>query len=416
MRILLAEDSASERVKLSGLLTTWGYDVYEAADGVEAWDLFEQHGFSFVLSDWQMPEIDGIELTKRIREKEDTGIVYIVLLTARSAIADVVTAMEYGADAFLTKPAVPDELRARIQAGERILRLEKKLERRNQQLMDAQTLLFEAEKLEGIAQLAAGMAHEINNPLSIVSGSLDNFALAFGSLFRLAESAEAVLPDLGESQPEIAARLESAIEQCGLAWLVESTPRLLGAAQTGIHRVRDIVTQLRTFAHHDQAQVDRIDAVKAVDTAIQMLNAELESSRVTVELVCGEVPLITCSPARLNQAIYNVLRNAIQASPPESVVDVSVQSGGVQSGSEVILIRVEDRGPGIPAELVSRVFEPFFTSREVGTGRGLGLSFSHRIIQDHRGSIICSARPGGGTVFEISVPVSQDEPESSDSE
>ena len=198
-KILVAEDSLVERVKLSGLLSSWGYDVFEAADGVEAWKTFEEHKFSIVLTDWQMPKLDGIELTQRIRRKENTGIVYIVLLTARSASADAIKAMNFGADAFLTKPALPDELRARIQAGERILRLEKKLQQRSRELMDAQARLFEAEKLEGIAQLAAGMAHEINNPLSVVSGSLDNFSLTFDALFELADLCQQALPRLRDT-------------------------------------------------------------------------------------------------------------------------------------------------------------------------------------------------------------------------
>ena len=211
-------------------------------------------------------------------------------------------------------------------------------------------------------------------------------------------------PDCGTLHPELAAAVDEWIARSGLEWQRQSTPRLLKSAQTGIHRVRDIVTQLRSFIHHDQAQVARIDPVESIRTTIQMLNAELTSARVTVRLTADDVSRLTCRPARLNQAIYNVLRNAIQASPPEGVVDIRVLER-----DEQIVVRIEDQGPGIPAAVVSRIFEPFFTSREVGSGRGLGLSFTQRVIQDHQGNIVCFARTNGGTVFEISLPVHQDE-------
>ena len=127
MRVLLAEDSVTTRAALAGMLSSWGFDVCQAVDGMQAWHAFEEEVFPIVLTDWQMPEVDGLELIRRIRAKENTGFVYTILLTARSSVSDVVSGIDQGADAYLVKPANPDELRARIRAGIRIVQLERRL-------------------------------------------------------------------------------------------------------------------------------------------------------------------------------------------------------------------------------------------------------------------------------------------------
>lgn len=399
MRVLLAEDSVTMRTALAGMLSKWGFEVHQVPDGAQAWEAFEQQVFPIVLTDWQMPEVDGLELIRRIRDKEDTGFVYTILLTARSATSDVVWGMDHGADAYLVKPADPDELRARIQAGVRILQLENRLERRRQQLEDARTQVFEAEKLAGIGQLAAGMAHEVNNPIAIVSGNLDIFTSGIGSLLEVLDAWEQARPQLAATQPDLLKTIDDTAAGHDLAWLRESLPGYLESTQANVQRVRDIIRRLQDFSWHDKAQLDRIDPVHSVNTTIEVLSSELARTRVTVATDFETVPVVTCHPARFNQAVYNVLHNAIQASSADDVVDVSIHPD-----DDGIVIRIADRGPGIPDEYRSRIFQPFFTTRDVGTGIGLGLSFSHRVFKEVGGSISCAARPDGGTVFEIRLP------------
>lgn len=404
MRILLAEDSVTMRTALAGMLSKWGFDVHQVPDGAQAWEEFDRQVFPIVLTDWQMPEMDGLELIRRIRAKENTGFVYTILLTARSATSDVVWGMDHGADAYLVKPADPDELRARIQAGVRILQLEQKLERRRQQLQDARTQVFEAEKLAGIGQLAAGMAHEVNNPIAIVSGNLDIFSNGISALLAVLDAWEQARPLVAAEHPELLRMVDEKSALNDLPWLRDSLPRYLESTQANVQRVRDIIRRLQDFSWHDKAQLDRIDPVQAVNTTIEVLGSELARTGVTIVSDFEEVPAVTCHPARFNQAIYNVLHNAIQASSSEDSVDVAI--GPAPDG---ILIRISDRGPGIPEEYRSRIFQPFFTTRDVGTGIGLGLSFSHRVFKEAGGSISCSPRPEGGTVFEIRLPTSDDD-------
>src|SRR5205085_582436 len=148
------------------------HDVTAATTGGEAWRLFEAGTFPLVVSDWMMPEMDGPELVRRIRDCPRPGYVYVILLTARTQKADVVQGMEAGADDFVTKPFDREELRVRVRAGERIVKLEHTLAEQNKALREAQAALVQSEKLAGLGRLAAGMAHEINNPIAYVSNNL----------------------------------------------------------------------------------------------------------------------------------------------------------------------------------------------------------------------------------------------------
>jgi two-component system NtrC family sensor kinase len=401
MRVLLAEDSVTTRTALAGMLSSWGFDVCQAVDGLQAWNSFEKEVFPIVLTDWQMPEVDGLELIRRIRAKEDTGFVYTILLTARSSVSDVVSGIDQGADAYLVKPANPDELRARIRAGVRIVQLERRLERRRQELEDVRTQIFDAEKLAGVGQLAAGMAHEVNNPIAVVSGNIDIFSKAIHSLLDMLDAWEQSRPHIAVAQPELLQSIDALAVTHDLPWLRSTLPTYLDSTHTNVQRVKDIISRLQEFSWHDKARVDQIDPVQALETTIDVLGAELARAQVSVETSFSAVPLLTCHPARFNQAIYNVLRNAIQASGINDSVDIST----AEVDSHVV-IQIADRGPGIPAKDRTRIFQPFFTTRDVGAGPGLGLSFSHRVIREAGGSISCAPRADSGTVFEIRIPVS----------
>jgi len=284
------------------------------------------------------------------------------------------------------------------------VQLEQRLERRRQELEDARTQVFEAEKLAGIGQLAAGMAHEVNNPIAVVSGNLDIFAKAIHSLLAVLDGWEQGRSRLEDEQPELLKTIDELATTHDLPWLRSSLPAYLESTQTNVHRVRDIISRLQEFSWRDKARLDQIDPVQAMQTTIDVLGAELARAQVSITPSFQSVPPLTCHPARFNQVIYNVLRNAIQASEVYDTVEVCISEQ-----NEQVIICVADRGPGIPAEDRTRIFEPFFTTRDVGAGPGLGLSFSQRVIREAGGSIRCAPRPDGGTVFEIRIPVSEPE-------
>jgi len=172
MKLLIADDEAISRRLLQSYLERWGHEVVAAQNGAEAWQLFAAGDFPIVISDWVMPELDGVELIRRIRASQRPGYVYTMLVTSKSQKEDLVEGMEVGADDFVTKPFDRDELRVRLRAGERIIQLEQNLAEQNRALREAQAALIQSEKLASLGQLAAGMAHEINNPIAYVTNNV----------------------------------------------------------------------------------------------------------------------------------------------------------------------------------------------------------------------------------------------------
>lgn len=400
MKVLLAEDSLTMRRALASHLQKWQYEVIEAADGAAAWQAFQDEHFELVLTDWMMPEMDGLELIRRIRRCERTEYVYIVLLTARSENEDLVHAMEAGADDFLGKPCNPKELKVRLAAGERILALEHRLLDQNRQLQNAQAALIQSEKLAGVAQLAAGMAHEINNPIAFVANNLAVLQRDVRGLMDLVTQFVASRPLLESVAPEAAGQLESLEAECDLPWMEENLPQLFQSSSDGLARVRRIVENLRDFAHLDEAEWDDMDVSRALEATMEVLTPEFESRQLTVSRQIDDGLVVHCRPAKIKQVFHGILLNAAQASQPGQEIDVTA----VQEDDQV-LVRISDQGSGIDRETLAHMFEPFYTTRSVGSGRGLGLAVSYGIIRQHGGKIEVSSTPGEGSVFEVRLPV-----------
>ena len=399
MKVLLAEDGMTMRLLLSAQLESWGYEVTIAEDGAAAWREFEQCHFPLVLTDWMMPEVDGLELIRRIRACERSEYVYIILLTARSEREDLVEAMEAGADDFLGKPCNPKELRVRLRAGERIIGLERTLVEKNRQLMEAQTALVQTEKLAGVGQLAAGMAHEINNPIAIVSNNLAVLERDVQALFRLVDLYGESLPTIEQADEQLATRLRAAEKDCDSRWLRENLSHLFRSSLDGLARVRAIVKNLRDFAHVDEAEVGEMDVVAAVDSVLGILTFDCEAKQLTIRKHFDCEPSIHGQPARINQVLHSILLNAIQASEPSGLIEVGVS----EMGSSVC-IAVTDHGGGMDETIQRHVFEPFFTTRPVGSGKGLGLAICYGIVRQHGGSIEFESAPGKGTTFRVILP------------
>jgi signal transduction histidine kinase len=393
MKVLIAEDDPISRRLLQGHLEKWGHVVTAAADGEEAWRLFQQGSYPLVISDWIMPSIDGPELVRRIRADQRPGYVYVILLTAKAQKADVVQGMEAGADDFVAKPFDHEELRVRVRQGERIVRLEHTLEERNLLLREAQAAVVQHEKMASLGRVAAGMAHEINNPIAYVGNNL-------AVLRRDMLAALAVLDAYRQGRAAEATGLEAAMD---LTFFRDNFDRMCDKSLEGLQRVRDIVKNLRDFARLDEAEFADADLNAAMASAVEILRHEISKKEIRMVTQFEPLPLLSCHPGKINQVFLNLLSNAIQASAPGGVVEARTR---VDADKEIV-IEIVDHGTGIPPEFLPRLFEPFFTTKPVGQGTGLGLSVSFGIIRDHGGVIEVDTQVGRGSTFRIRLPPGQ---------
>jgi signal transduction histidine kinase len=401
MKVLVAEDSMMMQRLLLRSLEKWSYEVSVAGDGEQAWDLFQRDHYPLVLTDWMMPRMDGLELTRRIRASGQPGYVYIILLTARTEKEDLVTAMDAGADDFLTKPFDQEELRVRVREGERIILLERALAEQNRQLRDAQAALVQSEKLASLGQLAAGMAHEINNPVAYVANNLAVLRRDVLALLKVIQKYRSGREVLATAEPKLAADAASLEQACDLEWIEENLPRLFESSLEGLGRVREIVKNLRDFARLDEAELDELDLNAALRSTAKILHHEIDDKQLAVEMDLAPGAKAVCRPQKINQVLYNLLLNAIQASNPQGRILVRTRI----TGDNQAAIEVKDEGCGIEPENRAHLFEPFFTTRPIGRGAGLGLAISYGIVQNHGGAIEVESEPGRGSLFRVLLPL-----------
>ena len=390
MRVLIAEDEPVSRRLLQSYLQKWGYEVTVAQDGDEAWQLFEAGDTPIVITDWMMPGLDGLELIRRIRGAPRTGYVVTILLTARAQKEDLVEGMEAGADDFLTKPFDRDELRVRLRAAERIIGLEQSLAEQNRMLRETQAALVQTEKLASLGRLAAGVAHEINNPIAYVTNNL-------AVLRRDTQAALAALDAYRRGDGAEAARVE---KEADLAYFYQTFARMCDKTLEGLHRVRDIVRNLRDFARLDEAEFKEADLNAAVETTIEIVGFQARERGVRVDTAFEPLPPVLCHPGKVNQVFLNLLVNAIQASEPGGAVVIRTRAEAAG-----VVVEVRDDGCGIRPEHRSKLFEPFFTTKPVGQGTGLGLSVSFGIVRDHGGAIEVESEVGRGSTFRVRLPL-----------
>jgi two-component system, NtrC family, sensor kinase len=399
MKVLVVDDSLVTRRLLRSCLQKWGYEVEEAEDGAQAWEQFQHGDFPLVVTDWLMPGVDGLELIRRIRARALPGYVYIILLTAKSEREDLIAAMDAGADDFLAKPFDADELRVRVREGQRIIGLERTLAEQNRQLRETQAELVERKKLASLGQLAAGMAHEINNPVAIVTGNLAVLDREVQALMELLQAYRRSAKAIAPADSQLAADLARQEEACDLAWIQKNLPRLFAASLEGLSRVRKIVNNLRDFARLDAAALDELDLNAALESTLEVLRRELEARRVSVNARFGSLEPLVCQPAKIHQVFHNLLLNAIQASEPDSTIALHTLAE-----QDHAVIEIQDFGSGIDPTHLPHLFEPFFTTKPIGQGTGLGLAACYGIVRDHGGVITVQSQLGQGSTFRVRLP------------
>ncbi|EGK85322.1 GAF domain-containing protein [Microcoleus vaginatus PCC 9802] len=295
---------------------------------------------------------------------------------------------------------------------ERTQELNEKNERLEQTLRElklTQAQLIQTEKMSSLGQMVAGVAHEINNPVSFIYGNLNPASEYVKDLLKLIELYQ-------QHYPEPADEILEEIETIELEFLSEDLQKLLDSMKVGAERIRDIVLSLRNFSRLDEAQMKSVDIHQGIDSTVMLLQPRLrkEGGRLGIEVIknYSTLPLITCYASQLNQVFMNILTNAIDAllvardCPENSHQQPTITISTEVTDRNSAIIRIADSGPGMSTEVLHKIFDPFFTTKPVGSGTGLGLSISHSIVvSSHGGKLTCVSAPGEGSEFIIEIPI-----------
>jgi len=406
-RILIVDDEEVVRGLFAEYLSQ-NYSCVTASDAQEALELLTREPFALVLTDIQMPGLGGIELLRKITELyADTAV---IIVSGIDRIQRVIDAIRVGASDYIVKPCELDVLALRVErALERrtLLRNARKykqdlelrnaeLARRKAELERLQAQITQTEKMASLGQMAAGVAHELNNPAGFIYSNID---LLKDYVVRLERYLSAVYEvDL---PPEAAARLNEIRKQIDYDNIVGDLSSILTDCYLGAERIRDVVQNLRLFSRLDEADFKWVDLNEGIESTVRLLSLYYKDGRISLCRDYGELPQVNCYAALLNQVWMNLLMNAAQAiGKSNGEVRISTRSQG-----DHVVATFSDTGSGIIPDNVKRIFDPFFTTKPVGEGTGLGLSISHSIIERHGGKIEVKSVLGKGTTFTISIPV-----------
>jgi len=370
-RVLVADDNSDMREYLQRLLSPY-WEIQAVPNGRAALTAALAAPPDLVLSDVMMPELDGVSLLAALRADPRTRTVPVILISARAGEEARLAGLETGVDDYLVKPFAAREVVTRVRTHLEMARVRREAYR---ELQQAQAQLIQAAKMASLGELVAGVAHEINNPLS--------FTLAH--VTTVERSLAAIKPSW-RPEPALAPHWERANSR-------------LHEMRIGLSRIQELVVKLRTFSRLDEGERKRVSVRESVESALTILHHRL-GTRIEVVTHFSEPDVLDCYAGLLNQAVMNLISNAIDAiSGPGTITITSNVSDG---WFELV---VEDTGSGIAPEIRERMFEPFFTTKAVGDGVGLGLSITYSIAKKHGGDVELRPRDGGGTLAVLRFPV-----------
>jgi PAS domain S-box-containing protein len=291
-----------------------------------------------------------------------------------------------------------------VLSEQKILKVSTEMEKTNMEIIEmygelkaAQSKMLHSEKMASIGQLAAGVAHEINNPIGFISSNINSLNKYLGKLVEYIDLLEDQLGKSGYQDSN--GGYGTAKEGLKIDYIRQDAADLISESLSGVDRVKKIVQNLKSFSRIDEAELQDADLNECMDTTLNIIWNELKYHANVVKDY-GSIPKTMCFPQELNQVFMNLLMNAAQSIRDHGEIRIRTWHDG-----PMIMVEIADTGSGIPRELVDRIFEPFFTTKEVGKGTGLGLSISYDIVKKHKGDISVKSEPGKGTVFTVNIPV-----------
>jgi signal transduction histidine kinase len=262
----------------------------------------------------------------------------------------------------------------------------------------AQSQLVQSEKMASIGQLVAGIAHEINNPVTFISGGVDSLHTNLEEIGQILNIYQRITP--GNSRDKLR-EIEELKERIDYKQSIREINELITSIKNGTERTTQIVNGLRTFSRLDEDVLKYADIHEGLESTLILLRNKYKNT-IEIQRKYGKLPQVECYPGQLNQVFMNILSNAIDAIEDTGNITIRTEESGGK-----ITISIKDSGKGIPEAIREKIFDPFYTSKEVGSGTGLGLSISHGIIEKHKGKIKVKSEVGKGSEFIITIPVRQ---------
>lgn len=416
--ILIVDDIPTNLDVICDTLSDAGFEIAIATSGERALQQIERELPDLILLDIMMSGMDGFETCRRLKANPCTFEIPIIFMTALADTESKVKALALGAVDYVTKPFQEKEVLARVRTHLQLRRLTQNLEQKviqqTAELQSSQLQLIQSEKMSSLGNLIAGVAHEINNPLGFLNGSVHHAKEYIQSLLGHLQLYQTYYPEPAVPIQDHAADIE-------LDFLSEDLPKLIDSMQGAVDRIQSLSTSLRIFSRADSQQKVSANLHEGLDSTLLILKYRLKANkqRPMIEVIqdYGPLPEVLCFPNQLNQVFMNVLANAIDAldevalhtsfSQLQTQPQIITLKTLVLDEQNAVEIRIRDNGNGIPEELHSQIFHHSFTTKKVGKGTGLGLAIAYQIVvEKHNGSLNVESSLGQGTQFCIRLPIS----------
>ncbi|HIK10789.1 MAG TPA: response regulator [Oscillatoriaceae cyanobacterium M33_DOE_052] len=410
--ILVVDDTPVNLKILTHLLGQRGYTVRQALNGKMAITACEATAPDLILLDINMPDMDGYQVCEYLKQNSSLSEIPVIFLSALDDVLDKVKAFDVGGADYITKPFQALELFSRIENQLKLRSLQMQVHKKNmllqqavEELKQAQAQLVQKEKMVSLAQMVAGIAHEINNPVNFIYGNLSHISEYTEDLLKLLQLYQ-------KAMPKPPANIEDLQGDIDWEFISEDLHRMVGSMKAGADRIREIVLSLRSFSRLGEAELKAVDIHEGIDSSLMLLQHRLQGQSqrpdITVIRAYGDLPKVNCSAAEINQVFLNILTNAIDALETPSADEVSNPKITITTSladGQRVAIAIADNGHGMTETVKNRIFDPFFTTKKVGSGKGLGLSISYQIVADHGGRLSCDSHPEKGSTFTVILPV-----------
>ncbi|NJK37153.1 MAG: hybrid sensor histidine kinase/response regulator [Oscillatoriales cyanobacterium RM1_1_9] len=392
------------------LLIAQGHQVEWADNAVSMLEMIHQHRPELLIHTPAHSNLDSLSLLQQVKSQASVTGPFCLIVVSDEGFQKQFQAIKDFADDWIIEPESDLERLWRIQSSLRTYRLTQALQKESDQRQRLAQQLIQNQKMISLGQMISGVAHEINNPVSVVKGNVSHVAEYVQDLVDLIEL-------YGETYPEPTAPIQEQIEEIDLEFLKADLPQVIDSMKTGSERIRQLVQSLKNFYQLDDTESKFVNIENCLEDILLILQGNLKGKKgcqIQVIREYGQLPEIKGYPGQLNQALMNILKNAVDAleirrieetsSAPTIWIKTTLTS--IAPNPSTVEISIRDNGVGVPLEIQDQIFEPFFTTKSMGRGVGIGLGISYQtIVKQHSGHLTCNSQLGTGTEFIITLPL-----------